>query len=232
MKRRNPVARLSDSELRALADAYAKGVDIASTAHVQSMAQAQADRVQRAFRNLQQHIRVEFTERDPYPTYQALRNDVLSSRRMYVYTGGSDTPLWSPEINWQARAVHDYDHIMASADFSPEGEVLAYRASARQAPDLEPLYLSEIVLQAAESALHGFAPGPQKVVATTPEVERILRSRRNQGAERLMPEEVLAAARVLHSVGTDGLMLHLAATGYDARDAMTLALTASRLEDA
>lgn len=223
------MTRLTADELRVLADAYRYGADIAASGRAQEMARAQAGRVQRAFRDMQQHIRVEFVDQDPYQSFEQLREDVLN-RRMLVYTGGSETPLWTPEVNWMARAVHDYDHVVESADFSPEGEIAAYRAAARKVPALEPLYLSEIVLQAADSALRGFTPGvAQKLVETSPDVECILRSRRNGNVRA---EDVRQAAAILHVVGLEGLMMHLIAAGYDGEDAVRVALAASWMGDA
>ncbi len=166
--------KLSHADLEKLAAAYDLGADQGHTALTQEWAREQASRVHREFAKLERRVRVVFTERDPYQTFQALLDDVKNHKRMYVYTGSSETPLWDEKTNWMARAVHDWDHVEGGYDFSVEGELGAYRYSAKRAPGLSKLYLSEIALQAASSALAGgFAPGPQKLVLAPDEVAAI-----------------------------------------------------------
>jgi len=166
--------KLSPDDIAKLAAAYDMGVDQGRSPIAQEWARGQASRVHREFAKLERKLRIIFTERDPYPTFEALADDVRNHRRMYVYTGGSETPLWDERTNWMARAVHDADHVEGGYDFSVEGEIGAYRYSAKRAPGLSRLYLSEIALQAASSALAGgFAPGPQKLVLAPDEVAAI-----------------------------------------------------------
>jgi len=91
--------RLAPADLQKLASAYDLGLDEGRSKQVQEWAREQASRVHREFAKLTKLIDVEFTERDPYPSFLALAEDVRAHRRMYVYTGGSDTPLWDEKTN-------------------------------------------------------------------------------------------------------------------------------------
>ena len=156
---------IPDEVVRALGEAYLQGRDMSHTREGRALADAAARRVVREFTQLQKKIEVIFTERDPYDTFAALRDDVVNNRRMYVYTGESVTPLWDPETNWKARAVHDYEHVEDLVGFDLQGELAAARASTRKAPELAPLVLSEVALQAASyHVLGGFPEGSQKLV--------------------------------------------------------------------
>lgn len=191
MARRNPVIKakgISDADVRRLGEAYLDGEDILATRRGRQMARAAAEKVHREFEKVSKKVRVIFTERDPYPDFEALRADVRNNKRMYIYTGHSVTPLWDEQTNWKARAVHDYDHVTEGAGFGLHGEFMAFRASAKKAPQLTELYMSEIPLQAAAYYLKGgFPDGPQKVVSVNPELTRLvnrLGMRQNPGKRR------------------------------------------------
>lgn len=224
--RKNP----TQAELRALAEAYTHGDDISLTAEGQSMALAQADRVVREFRKLQKRIEIVFTDRDPYKSFEELKADVESNRRMYVFTGGSDTPLWSPQINWMARAVHDWDHLEGGFDFSVLGELDAYRYTTARAPQLEHLYLSEIALQAAASALAGgFPEGAQRLVKAPHAIVKQAREmRRNANAH--LEQDVWQAASMLRFMSREDLMVHLRLMGLSLEDAIRVVVAAEMLE--
>ena len=178
MARKNPVLKspgVSDAEVRRLGESYLKGRDILSTRRGKDMARAAAEKVHSEFEKVLKKVKVIFTERDPYPDFEALRADVRNNNRMYIYTGHSVTPLWDEQTNWKARAVHDYDHVKEGAGFGLHGEFMAFRASAKRAPQLSDLYMSEIPLQAAAYHLKGsFPDGPQKVVPINPELKRLV----------------------------------------------------------
>lgn len=226
--RKNP----TQEEIRILGEAYLMGEDISNSPDGQAMALAQADRVIREFRKLQKKIEVVFTDRDPYSSFEELRQDVESNRRMYVYTGSSETPLWSPQVNWMARAVHDWDHLVAGVDFSLLGELEAYRYTASKAPELEPLYLSEIALQAASSQLGGgFAPGRQKLVRASAKTTKLARElRANARTSSVMKQTVWDAAGFLRFMSMPELMVHLRSEGLSMEEALRVVLAAELLE--
>lgn len=222
---RNPISR---ADIEDLGRAYIEGEDIAHSPEAKAMAREQAARVHREFDKLRQHIRIEFTDRDPYASFEELIADVQGNQRMKVYTGSSETPLWDERTNWMARAVHDWDHVQAMVDFSLPGELAAYRAAASRAPALSPLYLSEIALQAASYHVLGgaFAPGPQKLVRAPERIARRaaeLRSNPVEGGEasprvRVRADDVLLASTLLSFMSEAEVMTHLAAKGMGKTD--------------
>lgn len=235
--RRNP--KLTSAEIDRLGRAYLEGKDVSNSREVQAMATAYADRVQREFRKLQKKIHVEFTDRDPYSSFEELAHDVMVNKQMYVYTGFSDTPLWSPEVNWMARATHDYDHVAANTDFSIPGELAAYQYAVTQTPLLEPLILSEVALQAASTQVLGgqFAAGPQKVVLPEYEIMKLARSAtRNPGPHRRQRKRdayaVWDTAGALKYMPKEDAMAILAASGVPFEDALVLLKAGEAVEKA
>ena len=228
---------ITAADLQMLAQAYLTGRDAAHTPRAQEMARAEAGRIERAFAALQRRIEVVFTDRDPYASYEQLRDDVRANKRMFVYTGFSDTPLWTPEVNWKARAIHDWDHLQHDVDFSLPGEAAAYRVSAARTPGLAPLYLSEIALQAAtQNYLGTFAP--QKLVlpesAAVERVARGLKGLRGLGGASgtRAPYLVWRAAEILRFGTPRDLMVHLAAMGLTKDQAVPIAAAALLLKRA
>lgn len=232
MRKNGAASKLTREEIELLGQAYLKGRDIAGTSRAQSMARAQAERVHREFKKLERKIRVEFTERDPYKTFEELQHDVLVNKRMYVYTLHSETPLWDEQTNCMARAVHDYDHVLANTDFSVEGEIATFQYSAERAPELEPLYLSEIALQAASSAiLGGFESGPQRLVAPEYEVVKLAQTfRRNPDNTEADALVVWDTAGALRFMTPEQAMERYAAEGVPYEDAL-LAVVAGMMVD-
>jgi hypothetical protein len=180
-RRKNPLA---PSDVSMLAQAYQDGPDASRTTQGRALGRAAAARVHRDFQRLRQKLRVEFTPDDPYvctaedgrSAFEQMVADIESNGRLRVFTGGTSSPLWDRETNAMARALHDYDHYRAGADFSMNGELRAYRAAADRDPELAPAYLSEIVLQAADYQLHGGVYAPQqKLVIPSPEVQQLVR---------------------------------------------------------
>jgi len=201
-------------DLEALSNAYLRSPDRSTDPKVREMVKAEVDRIERAFNAMRRKIDVVFTPDDPYASYQEMLQRVLSERRMYVFTGFSDTPLWTPETNWKARAVHDWDHIQHGIDFSMSGEAAAFRVSAARMPGLAPLYLSEIALQAAVQNFTGdFAP--QKVVLPEARVDRIARGLGRSPKEAATAALVWRAAGILAVSGPAGMMMHLKAMGLN-----------------
>lgn len=108
-------------------------------------------------------FQVQWCAQDPPASLERLQFEV-SAGSLRVFTGGSDSPIFGPATNLYFRAIHDYDHARAGADFSLRGEILAYTVAARRWPWARRILFSEIVLQAADSLQRGaFAPS-QKVV--------------------------------------------------------------------
>ena len=219
--RKNPALKapgISDADVRKMGEAYLKGKDISGTRKGKEMARAAAESVHRQFAALEKKIDVIFTERDPYPDFEALAADVKNNKRMYIYTGDSVTPLWNERTNWMARAVHDYDHVKEGAGFGLHGELMAYRTAARKAPQLADLYMSEIPLQAAAFHVHGsFPEGAQKVVSVNEELKRLVNKlgmrqnppkRRSKNRMRSLAEDAQTLGKFMKK---EDIALHLGA---------------------
>lgn len=162
---------MSPDKLAKLVEAWRSSPDASGTRLGLDLAREERGQIAAAFEALP--IPVQFVPFDPYPDYAALCSDIASNRRMLVYTGQSYTPLWDELTNWKARAVHDYTaHVQGGADFSLDGECKAFRVVASKRPGLAPLYLSEIVLQAAVSTATG-AFDTQKLVIPNDDVTRL-----------------------------------------------------------
>jgi predicted ArsR family transcriptional regulator len=160
---------ISRSDLKLLSDAWDAAPDATEDPQVREMINAEVQRINAAFEHLP--INVEFVDFDPYHSFEHMRDQVASTGTMLIYTGGSETPLWDEVTNWKARAVHDWDHIVKACDFSIEGEAAAFRHAAQCRPQMAPVYMSEIVLQAAIANYRGgFVE--QKLVILPPELQR------------------------------------------------------------
>jgi len=218
---------ISRSEMARLVSAWNAGKDQTLTPRAQEMIQAEVTRINRAFNKLP--IRVQFVDHDPYRSFEEMRDQVNSTGTMLVWTGFSDTPIWDPETNWKARAVHDYDHIVQSLDFSMEGEAAAARYSSKRMPGLAPLYLSEIMLQAAVANYTGdFVP--QKLVLLEEQDQRFATELRGVGDEPLDDAELVWETAGVLRVGTpESAMIHLGARGVGIRRALIILDAAQRL---
>lgn len=153
-----------------LAAVYINSPDETDTPRVRGMARALAQRVRSEFNALP--FRVEFTDHDPYGLAGSVAPELdqvataVRSGKLWVFAGGSQSPLWEAEVNRQLRAVHDWHHVLSGAGFGLAGETRAFEHAANRYPLLAPLLYSEIVLQAAAMLHLGRFPEQQKVVLT------------------------------------------------------------------
>jgi hypothetical protein len=208
---------ITDAERAVLARAWKEAEDSSASPRVQAMVEAERARIDKAFTALRRKIDVQFVDHDPYSSYEQMRDAVRSSKQMLIFKGGSETPLWDQETNWKARAVHDWDHITHDVDFSMEGETAAFRKSADRLPGLAPLYLSEIVLQAAVQSITGNFD-EQKLVLPSDAVVKLVNSLRGDD-EGVTAQQaamlVWSAAGWLDFMRASDLMVHLRALGLD-----------------
>lgn len=164
---------ISFADQKKLADAFVKGRDRTSSREVQDMIRVATRRIHADFEKIP--VEVRFTERDPYKSMVEMRDQMRSTGILWIWTGASDVPMWDRVTNWKARAVHDWQHISEDFDFTMGGEYEGFRAAARKAPRLAPLYFSEIAMQAAVANTYGDFPGAQKIVIPSPEEFRNLK---------------------------------------------------------
>lgn len=221
---------ITDNEKAMLVAAWRSAPDATGSGAVADMVRAEVTRITRAFDALKARLDIRFVEADPYKSYAEMRHDVLARRRMLVWTGASETPLWDEITNWKARAVHDWDHIEHDVDFSIEGETAAYRRSAARVPGLAPLYLSEIVLQAAVQTYTG-SFDEQKLVLPSPDIVRLVNSLREARPVQSMSMAVWLAAGWLKFMKPADLMIHLHAMGLDLDSALIVADAAAMLDN-
>jgi hypothetical protein len=200
---------ISLADQKKLADAFVAGRDRTGTREVQDMIKVAARRIHADFEKIP--VEVRFTSRDPYKSMAEMRDQVRSTGILYIWTGASNVPMWDPQTNWKARAVHDWQHISEQFDFTMDGEYEGFRAAARKAPRLAPLYFSEIAMQAAVANTHGDFPGAQKIVIPSPEQFRHLR-----GLEKA-PVFSADQVAIMHSVMSEAEIAKLfGALGVDA----------------
>ncbi len=227
---------ITRDEMQQLVAAWHAGNDATNQPHVQAMVAAETARIHQAFAQLP--IQVQFVEHDPYASFEEMRDQVQSTGTMLIYKGGSETPLWDEHTNWMARAVHDWDHILKSCDFSMEGEAAAFRHAAQCRPGLAPLYMSEVMLQAAIANVEGgFVP--QKLVVLPEHLQRYAEKLRGLGAASdappIPPEGIVnlvwLTAGLLRVSGPEATMVHLAAGGVDEQTAL-LTLDAAQMLNA
>ncbi len=66
----------------------------------------------------------------------------------------------NPIYNFIFQAMHDYDHYRTHSDFSLEGEIATYNATAKRAPslDIQKIIYSESVLRPAANLFLGHTP--------------------------------------------------------------------------
>jgi len=119
-----------------------------------------ADHISKMFKRIQrgkQGVEVIFVSGQPYDSAEQLKREVEKTKKLYISTDYNEHPIFTHEQNLEFRAVHDYIvHIGRDVDFSMRGEIAAYNSHARLAPpDTMPALFTEIVGQAAPSALYG-----------------------------------------------------------------------------
>lgn len=188
---------ISRADTKKLADAYLAGRDMTNSREVKAMIAAAAARIESEFDKIP--VEVRWTERDPYKSMSEMRDQVRSTGILYIWTGASDVPMWSPKMNWKARAVHDWQHISEQFDFTMAGEYEGFKVAARKAPQLAPLYFSEIAMQAAVANTYGNFVNAQKIVILPPE-----EFRKASGLQGIDPEDFSAEqVAVMRSVLSD-----------------------------
>ncbi len=105
-------------------------------------------------------LNVEFSWYDRYPNVVEMFADIKQSH-VWVSAENYDTTLGlNPIYNFIFQAIHDNDHYLTNSDFSLEGEIATYNATAKRAPslDIQKILYSESVLRSAAYLFLGHAP--------------------------------------------------------------------------
>lgn len=81
-------------------------------------------------------FKVEFTEEDPYSSAKEMRESVLATGVIKIFTVFSGHPYLTQEQNNMGRAVHDvYAHLVCGCPFTFEGEYNAYLEQRKYYPE-------------------------------------------------------------------------------------------------
>jgi hypothetical protein len=206
---------ITRAELAPLVRAWNEGQDATHDRRIQEMVSQETARIHREFRELP--IRVKFVAHDPYQSFEQMRDQVQSTGVMLVWTGASETPLWDEKTNWMARAIHDWDHLVHQADFGMEGEAFVTRAAIAKREKLAPLYLSEIMLQAAVQNYTGKF-SEQKLVVLEPATARYaLNLRGVRGTKQVDSADLVWMVAGMLNQGSppELVMIHLGMMGLD-----------------
>jgi hypothetical protein len=122
------------------------------------------DHTEKMFKKIQSRIEVEFVDDEPYQTARAMVDDIEKNKKLLVWKGASDHPVWTPEQNWKFRAVHDYlSHALGVSKgghlFDLRGELNAFNRHAKTVPPeaLGALF-TEVVGQVAWAQVHKAFP--------------------------------------------------------------------------
>lgn len=150
-------------QLKPIAEAYSKApvYDPKAAGCFQELAQ---DSVRRA-EVLKQQLHIEVVnEPEPYPSAQAMADDIHKNRHFLVSRANCQHPVWSVEQNIAFRIVHDVlGHAVSGGDFGWQGENLACAAHfPLLTPTAQQALFTECIGQTAYAAYYR-SFGPQKV---------------------------------------------------------------------
>ena len=105
-------------------------------------------------------LNVEFSWYDRYQSVAEMFDDIRQNH-LWVSAENYDTTLGiNPIYNFIFQAIHDDDHYLTNSDFSLEGEIATYNATAKRAPslDIQKILYSESVLRSAAYLFLGHRP--------------------------------------------------------------------------
>ena len=120
--------------------------------------------VDNMFQKIQSKVDVQFVEEDPYTDDEHMRQEVARTGVLKIWQGGTEHPVFEPELNLKLRAVHDYmAHIQAigfgGTGFDMKGEIQAYNSHLHTIPPHAAAGLfTEVVGQAAFFINNGYFP--------------------------------------------------------------------------
>lgn len=90
----------------------------------------------------------------------------IAQDKLWVSADSYDSDIYpNPFYGFAFFAIHDYYHCLAGADFSLEGEIMAYHALANRSSSLEiqKIIYSEIVLKSSAQIYLNHLPKPKLV---------------------------------------------------------------------
>lgn len=117
-----------------IARAYDKLQKFNPDPRVKKAFDAMAREEERQFDMISQHIKIEPWRQpgQPYKNSAEMRADVFGNNHLWVFEGGEEHPLRTPEQVYRGRAVHDlFAHARTGFEFGPRGELNATRVHAQ-----------------------------------------------------------------------------------------------------
>ncbi len=106
-----------------------------------------------------------FSDYMRYRTAAQMCEDI-AQEKLWVSADSYDSEIYpNPFYGFAFLAIHDYYHCVAQADFSLEGEIIAYHTLANRVPSLEiqKILYSEIVLKSSAHIYLNHLPEPKLV---------------------------------------------------------------------
>jgi hypothetical protein len=105
-------------------------------------------------------LNLQFSWYSRYKNAAEMFTDIQQSH-LWVSAENYDTTMdINPIYNFILQAIHDDDHYRTQSDFSLEGEIIAYNATAKRTPslDIQKIIYSESVLKSAAFIFLGHSP--------------------------------------------------------------------------
>ena len=112
------------------------------------------------FKQIQSRVEVQFVDQDPYPSEKEMCQDAIQNGVLKIWKGGTEHPIFKPELNLKLRTVHDYmTHCQRKTDFTLQGEIASYNGHMKTVPPAAAGALfTEDVGQASHFIKRGFFP--------------------------------------------------------------------------
>jgi hypothetical protein len=151
----NPQMNTTASKVETLAKLYLEG----NPAEISDATIADlCDWLWREFQTTPLNLQFSWYER--YSNSDEMFADIQQDH-LWVSAENYDTTLdLNPIYNFIFQAMHDNDHYLTHSNFSLEGEIATYNATAKRAPslDIQKIIYSESVLRPAANLFLGHAP--------------------------------------------------------------------------
>tara|TARA_R110002110_G_scaffold53605_1_gene154608 strand:- start:1393 stop:2040 length:648 start_codon:yes stop_codon:yes gene_type:complete len=122
--------------------------------------EALAPFVNNMFNQIQSRVDIQFVDENPYPSEKEMCQDAMQNGVLKIWKGGTEHPVFTPELNLKLRTVHDYmTHCQRSTDFGLQGEIASYNAHMKTVPpSAAGALFTEVVGQASYFIKRGFFP--------------------------------------------------------------------------
>ncbi|MEG4228092.1 transposase [Microcoleus sp. N9_B2] len=110
-------------------------------------------------------LNLQFSDYMRYENAEEMFADIKQGQ-LWVSAESYDSSVYpNPIYGFIFQGMHDYDHYLTDSEFSLEGEIVAYKFTAKRAPslDIQKILYSEIVLRSAAYLYLGHMAAPKIV---------------------------------------------------------------------